>query len=142
IASVAATLAGAISLLARFAGYALMFGRGGGGEGRRRSPLGALFMIVVAPIVALLLQFAVSRSREYGADAAGARLAGDPEALASALQKLDATLRQVPMRTADPATVHLYIVPPRAAWAGKIVALFSTHPPVEERIRRLLSMRP
>jgi heat shock protein HtpX len=141
VSSIAATMAGAISLLARFAGYALMLGRGRGGDGDRRNPLGALFMIVVAPVVALLLQLAVSRSREYGADATGARLAGDPQALASALSKLDAAARQVPMRTADPATTHLYIVAPRAGWAGKIVELLSTHPPIEERIRRLLTMR-
>lgn len=141
ISSIAATMAGAISLLARFAGWSLMLGRGGGGGGERRNPLGALFLIMVAPIIALLLQLAVSRSREYGADATGARLAGDPEALASALQKLDAAARRVPMRTADPATAHLYIVAPRGGVAGKIVELFSTHPPIQERIRRLVDMR-
>ncbi len=139
IASVAATMAGAISLLARFAGWTLMLGRGGGGD--RRNPLGALFVIIVAPLIALLLQLAVSRSREYGADATGARLSGDPEALASALAKLDAVAREVPMRTADPATAHMYIVSPRAGMAEAIVGLFSTHPRVEERIRRLREMR-
>jgi heat shock protein HtpX len=97
-------------------------------------------MIIVAPIIALLLQLAVSRSREYGADATGARLSGDPEALASALAKLEAAARAVPMRTADPATAHMYIVAPLQGMAGSIVALFSTHPPVEERIRRLQAM--
>ena len=139
IASVAATMAGAISLLARFAGWTLMLGRGGGSD--RRNPLGALFVIIVAPLIALLLQLAVSRSREYGADATGARLSGDPEALASALAKLDAVAREVPMRTADPATAHMYIVSPRAGMAEAIVGLFSTHPRVEERIRRLRAMR-
>jgi heat shock protein HtpX len=141
ISSVAATMAGAISLLARLAGWTLMLGRGGSAEDGRRNPLSALFMIIVAPIVALLLQLAVSRSREYGADAAGARLSGDPEALASALAKLDAVARQVPMRTADPATAHMYIVAPLTGVAGSIVELFSTHPRVEERIRRLRAIQ-
>ena len=137
IASVAATMAGAISLLARFAGWALMFGRGGGD---RRNPLGSLLLIIVAPIIALLLQLAVSRSREYAADASGARLSGDPEALASALSKLESVAREVPMRTADPATSHMYIVAPLTGMAGSIVELFSTHPKVEDRIQRLLAM--
>jgi heat shock protein HtpX len=140
IASVAATMAGAISLLARAAGWTLMLGRGSDAESRR-NPLGALFLIIVAPLIALLLQLAVSRSREYGADATGARLSGDPEALASALAKLDAVAHEVPMRTADPATAHLYIVAPLQGAAGAIVELFSTHPRVEERIRRLREMR-
>lgn len=139
IASVAATMAGVISLLARLAGWTLMLGRGGGSD--RRNPLSALFMIIVAPLIALLLQLAISRSREYGADATGARLSSDPEALASALAKLDAVAREVPMRTADPATAHMYIVAPRQGMAGRIVELFSTHPPLEERIRRLRAMR-
>lgn len=138
ISSVAATMAGAISLLARVAGWTLFFGRGGGGNSRS-NPLTALLLVLVAPLIALLLQLAVSRSREYGADATGARLCGDPEALASALAKLDAVSKQVPMRTADPASSHLYIVRPLAGTAGAMVELFSTHPPVEERIRRLRS---
>lgn len=142
IASVAATMAGAISLLARLAGWTLMLGRGGGGgRGDRRNPLGALFLILVAPVIALLLQLAVSRSREYGADATGARLSGDPDALASALEKLDAVARQVPMRTADPATAHMYIVAPLQGMAGSLVELFSTHPRMEERVRRLRALR-
>ncbi|MFT3775037.1 MAG: M48 family metalloprotease [Minicystis sp.] len=141
ISSIAATMAGAISLLARFAGYALMLGRGGSNQDGRRNPLAALFMIIVAPIIALLLQLAVSRSREFGADATGARLCGDPEALASALAKLHTVAREVPMRTADPATAHMYIVAPLSGLAGSIVELFSTHPRVEERIRRLRAMR-
>jgi heat shock protein HtpX len=142
ISSIAATMAGAISLLARLAGWTLMLGRGGSDEDGRRNPLGALFVIIVAPIIALLLQLAVSRSREYGADATGARLSGDPEALASALAKLDMVAREVPMRTADPATAHMYIVAPLSGLAGSIVELFSTHPRVEERIRRLRAMQP
>jgi heat shock protein HtpX len=141
IASIAATMAGAISLLARLAGWTLMLGRGGSDEDGRRNPLGALFMIIVAPIIALLVQLAVSRSREYGADATGARLSGDPEALASALKKLHSVAREVPMRTADPATAHMYIVAPLSGMAASFVELFSTHPRVEERIRRLRALR-
>jgi heat shock protein HtpX len=141
ISSIAATMAGAISLLARLAGWTLMLGRGGSDEDGRRNPLGALFMIIVAPIIALLVQLAVSRSREYGADATGARLSGDPEALASALEKLHRVAREVPMRTADPATAHMYIVAPLSGMAASFVELFSTHPRVEERIRRLRALR-
>lgn len=140
VASVAATLAGAISLLARAAGWALFLGRGGGGRGRP-NPIVSLLLVLVAPVIALLLQLAVTRSREYGADTTGARLSGDPEALASALEKLDAVAKQVPMRSADPATSHLYIVEPRSGMAATIVQLLSTHPPIAERARRLRAMR-
>ena len=140
IASIAATMAGAISLLARMAGWALMFGQRGAGDREGPSPLSGLLMVLVAPIVALLLQLAVSRSREYGADATGARLAGDPEALASALLKLEQVARRVPMRTADPATSHLYIVAPLGGLASSIVELLSTHPPIERRVERLRAM--
>ncbi|MGH9368284.1 MAG: M48 family metalloprotease, partial [Thermoanaerobaculia bacterium] len=111
----------------------------GDGEGRRGStPLAFLFLLV-APIAAMLIQFAISRSREYGADSTGVRLTGDPRALASALQKLQTASRQIPLTTANPATAHLWIVSPLAG--GGLMALFSTHPPLEERIRRLLAMQ-
>ncbi len=140
VASIAATMAGVISLLARTAGWMLFLGRGSGND--RRNPIASLLLVIVAPVIALLLQLAVSRSREYGADATGARLSGDPEALARALEKLDSVARRVPMRSADPATSHLYIVAPLSSGAaGAIVQLLSTHPPIAERVRRLRAMR-
>jgi heat shock protein HtpX len=95
-------------------------------------------MAIVAPIAAMLIQMAISRSREYLADQTGAQLAGDPNALASALEKLDAYSRRVPMRQGSPATAHMFIVNP---FSGQSMAnLFSTHPPVQERIQRLRNM--
>jgi heat shock protein HtpX len=151
ISSVAATLAGVLSLMARMVGYSAMFGGRGGSHGSAGrgavgplsddrdgpSPAGALLLMLLAPIIGLIVQLAISRSREYGADATGARLAGTPRGLASALGKLDHANRRIPMRTADPATAHLYIMEPSAA--GKLRRLFSTHPPIEERIERLLA---
>ena len=138
ISTVAATLAGTVSLLARLAGWTALLG------GQRRdddgpSPLAALVLMIVAPLIALIVQLAVSRSREFGADATGARLAGSPLGLASALDKLHRVSRRVPMRSADPATAHMYIMAPLS---GRTRALewFSTHPPVEERVRRLRAM--
>jgi len=145
IATIAATMAGAVSLFARLAGYALLFGsRGGRDDDRGGNPLGALLLVVVAPLIALLLHLAVSRSREYAADATGARLAGSPDGLARALAKLESAGREIPMRTADPATAHLYIVQPmvaRASAAFSIVELFSTHPSIDKRIARLRGAR-
>ncbi len=136
VSSVAATLAGALTYLVHFS----YFMPRGDGEGRRGSnPLAFLFLLV-APIAAMLIQFAVSRSREYGADSTGARLTGDPRALASALQKLQGASRQIPLSGADPATAHLWIVNPLTG--GGLMSLFSTHPPLEDRIRRLLAMQP
>ena len=137
ISSIAATLAGAVTFIARMAGWALMFGggrdeRGGGGA------LGGLLFYLVAPIAALLIQLAVSRSREFAADAEGARIAGTPLGLASALRKLGSYTARVPMRTARPNTAHMMIANP---FGGKgMMALFATHPPIEERIRRLEAM--
>jgi heat shock protein HtpX len=142
IGTIAATMAGAISLLARLAGWALMFGGGRhSDDDNGPNPIGALLLMILAPIIAVLLQLAVSRSREYGADATGARLAGNPHGLASALAKLDAYSRRVPMRTADPATAHLYIVAPLAGRGAKLMNLFQTHPPIAERIRRIQEIR-
>jgi len=135
--SIAATLAGAITLLARMAYYAEIFGFGGGGDRRNRNggALTGLFMVILAPFAAMLIQLAVSRSREYEADATGAHTTGNPYALASALQKLENYSKQVPMQ-ATPATAHLFIIAPLLG--GGFGSLFSTHPPTKERIRRLI----
>lgn len=130
ISSVAATLAGAITYLARFA----MFFGGGSRDERRGGGLGALVMIILAPIAAMLIQLAVSRSREYQADQTGAHLTGNPYALASALAKLDAYSKRIPM-AATPSTAHLFIIQPLLG--GNVGNLFSTHPPIAERIERL-----
>jgi heat shock protein HtpX len=129
ISSIAATIAGAITYLARF----LMF-FGGNRDERRGGGLGALVMIIVAPLAALLIQMAVSRSREYQADASGAHLTGNPYALASALKKLDAYSKRMPLM-ATPSTAHLFIIQPLLGM--NIGNLFSTHPPIAKRIERL-----
>jgi heat shock protein HtpX len=136
--SIAATLAGAITLLARMGFWASMFGYGGGsGESRERGGgLTALLMLILAPIAALLIQLWVSRTREYEADATGAHITGNPYALARALQKLDAYSKRVPMQ-ATPSTAHLFIVAPMLSGAD-FATLFSTHPPIPKRIERLI----
>jgi heat shock protein HtpX len=131
--TVAATLAGAISWLA----HPFLFT--GRRDQRDGSPLAALLVMLLAPLAALLIRLAVSRSREYEADATGARVVGHPEGLARALRKLQTASQQVPMRSADPATAHLFIVNPFSGAA--LGSLFSTHPPLEERIARLLGAR-
>jgi len=131
ISSVAATIAGAITMLASMGRFAMIFG---GGRDRRGGGLSALFMLIVAPIAASLIQLAVSRSREYQADATGAHFTGNPYALASALQKLDAYSRRVPMQ-ATPSTAHLFIIQPLLGM--NFGNLFSTHPPIAKRIERL-----
>jgi heat shock protein HtpX len=135
--SIAATLAGAITMVARMGFWASMFG-GGGGRDRDRGGggLGALFMIILAPIAASLIQLAISRSREYEADATGAAVTGNPYALARALQKLDSYSKRIPMQ-ASPSTAHLFIVAPLLG-SGGFANLFSTHPPMKERIQRLI----
>ncbi len=137
ISSVAATLAGAITFLARMAMWGAMFGGLGGGDRdeRRGGGLGALLMIIVAPIAAMLIQLAISRSREYQADATGAHFTGNPYALASALRKLDMYSRRMPM-AASPSTAHLFIVQPLLG-SMDFASLFSTHPPIAKRIERL-----
>src|SRR5579871_5320919 len=130
ISSIAATLAGAITYAARF----MMFFGGGDREERRGGGIGALAMIILAPLAALLIQLAVSRSREYQADASGAHLTGNPYALASALAKLEAYSKRVPMM-ATPSTAHLFIIQPLLGM--NIGNLFSTHPPIARRIERL-----
>ena len=135
--SIAATLAGAITMVARMGYWASLFGGYGSRDERNRGGgLGGLFMIILAPIAASLIQLAISRSREYEADATGARETGNPYALARALQKLDDFSRRIPMQ-ASPTTAHLFIVAPLLG-SGGIGNLFSTHPPIKERIRRLI----
>jgi heat shock protein HtpX len=136
--SIAATLAGAITMVARMGFWASMMGGGGGGRDRDRGGggLGALLMIIVAPIAASLIQLAISRSREYEADATGAAVTGNPYALARALQKLDNYSKRIPMQ-ASPSTAHLFIVAPLLG-SGGFANLFSTHPPMKERIQRLI----
>jgi heat shock protein HtpX len=123
--------------MARMAWFAQIFGGYGGGDSRRREGGGisALFMIILAPIAAALIQLAISRSREYEADATGAHMTGNPYALASALQKLDAYSKRVPMQ-ASASTAHLFIVAPLIG--GGFGSLFSTHPPIPLRIQRLI----
>jgi heat shock protein HtpX len=135
--SIAATLAGALTYLTRFAWY---LPQGGNRDDRRGGGPLALLAIVIAPIAAMLIQLAVSRSREYGADASGAKLVGDPRPLANALAKLGSPQAQaLPLEGATPTNAHLCIVSPLSV--GGLAGLFSTHPPLEERIRRLLAMQ-
>src|ERR1700754_3635790 len=136
--SIAATLAGAITMVARMGYWASLFGGYGGGDRRERSGggLGGLLMIIVAPIAATLIQLAISRTREYEADATGAATTGNPYALARALQKLDGESKRIPME-ASPSNAHLFIVAPLLG-SGGIASLFSTHPPMKERIKRLI----
>ena len=129
IGSVAATIAGAITMVSRFG-----FFFGGGRDERRGGGMGALLMLILAPIAATLIQLWVSRSREYDADATGAHFTGNPYALASALGKLDAYSRRLPMQ-ATPSTAHLFIIQPFLGM--NFGSLFSTHPPIAKRIERL-----
>jgi heat shock protein HtpX len=143
ISSIAATLAGAISYLAYMAQWGMLLGGGrdreeGGGGG---NILGLLFMMIVAPMAAMLIQMAVSRSREYMADEGGAKVTGDPLALASALRKLHMGAQNIPLQTNQAtanATAHMFIVNPLSG--GGLANLFSTHPAMEERIARLEAM--
>ena len=135
IGTVAATIAGAISYLAYMAQWAMIFGGRDDDDG---NPLVALIMMIVAPVAAMLIQMAISRSREYAADAGGAKITGNPRYLANALRKLHSASQQIPMK-AEPATAHMFIVNPLSG--GRMAKLFSTHPPMEERIARLEEMR-
>jgi heat shock protein HtpX len=135
ISSVAATVAGAITMLASMGRWAMFFGGMGGRDDRDRGGgIAALLMLILAPIAATLIQLAVSRSREYQADASGAHYTGNPYALASALAKLDAYSRRLPMQ-ATPSTAHLFIIQPLLGM--NFGSLFSTHPPIAKRIERL-----
>lgn len=138
VGTVAATLAGAVMMLARFAQFAAIFG--GGGRDRNEEGggvLGMLFLAIVAPLGAMLVQMAVSRSREYLADETGAKFCGKPMSLARALEKISGYTREIPMN-ATPATAHMFIVSPLTG--GGLLSLFSTHPPVEKRVERLRAM--
>ncbi len=138
ISSVAATIAAAIMMAARTAQFAAMFGGyGGRGDDRDRgsNPIALLAMIILAPLAAGLIQMAISRSREFSADAGGAQIAGNPYGLADALRKIDAVAKRVPL-DANPATAHMFIVKPFSG--GGLMSLFSSHPPTEDRIRALL----
>ncbi len=138
ISAIAATVAGAVTMIANIAQWSLIFGGFGGSDEEEGGGLGGLvgglFMIILAPIAATLVQLAISRTREYGADAAGAHIAGNPIALASALRKLETWSARMPMAV-NPTTAHMYIINP--LHGGAIAGLFSTHPPTAERIARL-----
>ncbi len=141
IGSIAATIAGAISMLANMAQWAAIFGGSRGDEEEEGSGgfIGMIFMAILAPIAAMLIQMAISRSREYMADDGGAKVSGKPWALAGALEKLQAASQAIPMN-ANPSTAHMFIVNPLTGRA--FMNLFSTHPPIEERVARLRSMKP
>jgi heat shock protein HtpX len=136
IATIAATIAGAIMMLARMAQYAAIFAgrdrddREGGGN-----PLGLLFLTILAPLAAIIIQMAISRTREYQADQSGGKISRNPLSLARALEKLDSYTRKMPLVNANPTTAHLFIVNPLRG--GGIFTLFSTHPPIKERVKRL-----
>lgn len=137
IGTIAATMAGAISMLANMAHWGMIFGGRSSDNREGGHPIVALLMIIIAPLAAMLVQMAISRSREFGADATGATISGDPSSLANALRKLERGAQRIPME-ANPATAHMFIVNPLTG--GGLMTLFSTHPPMEERIRRLESM--
>jgi heat shock protein HtpX len=138
IGTVAAAIASAIMFIASIARWGLIFGGYGGRNRDDGNPLALLVAALVAPLAALLIQMAISRSREYGADEEGARLAGNPYGLANALKKLQTASMRVPLQ-ATPATAHMFIVKP---FTGRsLMNLFSTHPPIEKRIARLMERR-
>jgi heat shock protein HtpX len=132
--SIAATVGAAITMLARFA---LFFG---GGDRDRGGAIASLLMLILAPIAAVMIQMAISRSREFVADADGATICGNPRALASALQRLQSGSERQPM-DANPSTAHMFIVNPFAGAMSGLRSLFSTHPPTEARVERLMNMR-
>ncbi len=136
IGTIAAAIAGAISMLATMAQFAMIFGGFGGDrrDDRGGGIIGMLAVMILAPIAAMLIQMAISRSREYQADATGAKICGNPLWLASALKKLDIASKRIPL-DANPATAHMFIVNPLRG--GGMASLFSTHPPMDDRIARL-----
>ncbi|NOK61628.1 MAG: zinc metalloprotease HtpX [Chloroflexi bacterium AL-W] len=137
ISAIAATIAGTITFLANMAQWALIFGGLGGSDeddGGIAGLVGGILMIILAPIAAVIIQMAISRAREYSADAVGAQIVGNPIALASALRKLESWIHKRPMAV-DPSTAHMYIVNPLSG--STIAGLFSTHPPMQERVSRL-----
>ena len=136
IGTVAATIAGAVTYLAQMAQWAMIFG-GHRDDDEGGNPIAAFAMMIIGPIAALIIQMAISRSREYAADQGGAAIAGNPRYLAGALKKLHRASQQIPMK-ANPSTSHMFIVNPLSG--SGMLKLFSTHPPIEERIARLESM--
>jgi heat shock protein HtpX len=140
ISSVAAAVAMGITFMARMAMWGAIFGGGGGGRDRNNNMFGALAMMILAPIAAVMLQMALSRSREFEADHSGAELLGSGDALASALEKIDAYARQVPMKV-DPALATAYIINPLSGRKFNFSGLFQTHPPTAERVARLRAQR-
>jgi heat shock protein HtpX len=138
ISSVAATVAGAIMLIANMARFAAFFGGGSRDDREGSNPIALLAMAILAPLAATLIQAAISRQREFAADHGGAEIAGTASGLASALRHIDAAAHQIPMQ-ANPATAHLFIMKPFTG--GGLLSLFSTHPPTEARIRALMDMR-
>lgn len=144
ISSIAASIAGAITFIAEMAMWAMIFGGFGGGDdeegGGAGDVVGGFLMLILAPIAATVVQMAISRTREFGADAGGAEILGDPLPLASALEKLENWSHQAQPQSSDlnPATSHLYITPPSM---GGLMALFRTHPPTEKRIEKLRSLQ-
>jgi len=138
ISTVSATMAGAISMLANFA----MFFGGRNSEGRSTNPIVGLLVMLLAPLAASLIQMAISRAREFEADRGGAEISGEPQALASALQKIHRIAQGIPLETAErhPETAQMMIMNPLSA--GGLRGLFSTHPATEERVARLLAMSP
>jgi len=136
--TIVATIAGAISMLAQMAQWSMIFGGGRRDDDEGGSPIVALVMMIVAPIAAMIVQMAISRTREYEADKGGAQLAGNPSGLANALLKLEKGSQVIPMQDARPATAHMFIVNPLTG--GGLMNLFSTHPPIAERVKRLNEM--
>lgn len=139
IGTIAATMAGAIMMLAYFARFSAVMG-GSNSNNRNGNAIGMVFMLlgaIVAPIAAAIIQMAISRSDEYDADATGAQMVGNPQGLANALAKLDSISKRIPMQNASDATAHMFIVNPLTAGQA-FRTLFSTHPPIEKRIERLM----
>jgi len=138
ISSVAATIAATIMMVARMAQFAAFFGGGSRDDREGSNPIALLATIILAPIAAMLIQAAISRSREFAADRGGAEIAGTPHGLASALKKIDLASRRIPL-DANPATAHMFIMKPFSG--GGLLSLFSTHPPTEQRIQALMGQR-
>jgi heat shock protein HtpX len=141
IATIAASVAGLIAALGHAIQWGAILGMGRRDDGEGGNPIAALAWALLAPLIALVVQLAVSRSREYGADASGAALVGDPEPLAEALLALERGNEAMPYPYGGPATAHLFIVNPFSGAGAKMLQLFSTHPPLEERVKRLREMK-
>ena len=141
IATIAAAVAGLVSSLGYMVRWGAILGGGNRDNERGGSGLEMLAWAILAPLLAMIIQLAVSRSREFGADASGAELMGDPDALADALEALERGNEVIPYQYGGPATAHLFIVNPFHGAGAKMMSLFSTHPPIEERVRRLREMK-